>query len=44
MMFWKPVFSNNTSFIAILGNDRRSDSKNNLQCLDNDVRVLQCSR
>ena len=43
-MFWKPVFSNTTSLIASIGNDRRLDSKNNLECLDNDVPVLECSR
>ena len=44
MVFWKPVFSNTTSLIAIMGNDGRLDSKNNLECLDNDVTVLECSR
>ena len=44
MVFWKPIFSNTTSLIAIMGNDRRLDSKNNLESLDNDVTVLECSR
>ena len=41
MVFWKPVFSNTTSLIAIMGNDRRLDY---LESLDNDVTVLECSR